>query len=518
MPARRATKSPTNQNRVSITKIVNAARQEATGAKTSSYVVTTIITGLFYSSVTFLLIPLVPSHLQMGAWLILAFFFALSFSPIRYAMEEFIRELFPGTDYDSHQLIKYLNTISYSSLTLTDLSTLFFDAFAARFDVPETAFMFIPKKDEVLIKTSTHFQNLSALSKEDIAILSKYFLHETLPVYHFKDQQLVRLTKTYHLRVIVPLTNNNTLVGLMLLGSKYSQKSYTTKDIKVLTAIAPKIGFAIKNAFEYERVAKRNQELIHDLRDANQKLRSANRKLKHDDQIKDEFVYVATHELKNPITAMRGYLSLLEEGQFGPLPETMIKPFNQINASNQQLIDLLNNLLQIARAEAQHLELKAVPTQICSVIDSVAQDLQPLFDQKGLNFNHHCPNRSITVMADRERLREIFSNLISNAIKYSQSGEIRITHDIAQDKLVTHISDEGVGISAADQAKIFTRFFRAEEEAAKGIPGTGLGLFICKQLIEKMKGRIWFKSELGRGSTFSFSLPIAHTYLLKSSR
>jgi signal transduction histidine kinase len=506
------------KSHLSISKIVNAAKQEATGAKTSSYLLTTIITGLFYSSVTFLFIPLIPLELQLTAWLILSFLFAVTFSPIRYAMEEFIRQVFPGTDYDSHQLVKYLNTISYSSLTLTDLSTLFFDALAARFDVPESAFIFFPNKTTHLIKTSQHFQNLQAISAEDITLLNKQMIHESAPVKHFKNQALAHLTKSLHIRLLTPLTNNNELVGIMFLGSKYSLKPYTTKDIKVLNAIAPKIAFAIKNAFEYERVTKKNQELIKELRDTNQQLRLVNRKLKHDDKIKDEFVYVATHELKNPITAMKGYLSLIEEGQFGTIPEKLTNPINQIQASNQQLIELLNNLLQIARAEAQHLEIKTVPTVICDIIDSVAKDLKPLLDQKGLIFNHHCPNRAVTVMADKERLREIFSNLISNAIKYSNTGEIRISHDIEQGHLVTHVMDQGVGIAESDQTKLFTRFFRAEEEAAKGIPGTGLGLFICKQLIEKMKGKIWFKSELGLGSTFSFSLPIAHTYLLKSSR
>ena len=122
------------------------------------------------------------------------------------------------------------------------------------------------------------------------------------------------------------------------------------------------------------------------------------------------------------------------------------------------------------------------------------------------------------VMADKERLREIISNLISNSIKYSQKGTIEISHSIDQDKLITTVKDEGVGIPESEHPKIFTRFFRVEEEAAKGIPGTGLGLFIVKQLLEKMQGRIWFDSASGAGSSFHFSLPIAHTYTLKSAQ
>lgn len=188
----------------------------------------------------------------------------------------------------------------------------------------------------------------------------------------------------------------------------------------------------------------------------------------------------------------------------------------QVNTSNQQLIGLLNNLLQIARSEAQHIDIKTRPVPICTTIDEVITDLKPLADQKGLTITHLCPNQAVTVMAEIERLREIISNLVSNAIKYSESGAITITHEIVQDKLVTHVKDEGVGIAEKDQDKIFTRFFRVEEEAAKGIPGTGLGLFIIKELVERMDGRISFDSKLNKGSTFSFSLPLARTYSFRS--
>ena len=120
-------------------------------------------------------------------------------------------------------------------------------------------------------------------------------------------------------------------------------------------------------------------------------------------------------------------------------------------------------------------------------------------------------------MADPDRVKEVVNNLVSNAIKYSEKGTIRVSHIIQNGLAVTHVADQGVGISEDDQKKIFTRFFRAEEEVARGTPGTGLGLFIVKQLVEKMKGKIWFTSQLGKGSTFSFSLPMASQYVDRST-
>lgn len=206
---------------------------------------------------------------------------------------------------------------------------------------------------------------------------------------------------------------------------------------------------------------------------------------------------------------MRGYLSMLEEGIFGDVPEKMKEPIDQLQASNQQLVDLVNDLLQIARSEAKTLTLHTEPMDLNSTIDVVSETVKPLAQQKSLIITHTVPTKLPLIQADPQRVKEIINNLLSNAIKYSDKGTITITHEINTTHLVTHVIDQGVGISIEDQNKLFTKFFRAEEEAAKGIPGTGLGLFIVKQLIEKMSGTIWVNSEKGLGSTFSFSLPLA---------
>jgi signal transduction histidine kinase len=519
MPTKTAPKevvSPSVESaRFSLQRILDAARQEATGTKTSNYLITTAATGFFFMTVSLLVIRAVPYESQGPTYLLLSFIFALSFSPIRYASEELMRQLFPSFDYDSHTLIKRLNTISYSSLTLNELSTLFFQEFAVSFNVPESAFIFITGKN-YLIKTSGHFTNLHSLKKEEINTLIEHLSRQLNTFKNLNSHEANHLLKTYHIKAVSPLTNNADLVGILLLGTKYNQKPYTTKDLKVLDAIAPKIGFAIRNARAYERVKHKNDTLFDELKTKNEALRQANRQLKKDDQLKDEFVYIATHELKNPVTAMKGYLSLIQEGAFGPVEGKLKHAVDQIDQSNQQLISLLNNLLNIARTEAQKLNIKTQAVAICKIIEEVTQDVKPLLDQKGLSLTHSCQNRAVAVMADKERLREIMSNLISNAIKYSETGIIDISHEIIQDQLVTHVKDQGVGISEHDQKQLFTRFFRVEEEAAKGIPGSGLGLFIVKQLIEKMGGKIWFQSKLGEGSTFSISLPLARTYALKS--
>lgn len=518
MPTQSKTINPklASEPRFSLQRVMIAAQQEATGTKTTSYMVTTLLAGSLYAVVSYLIILKIPATWLIPAWVGLSFAFALSFSPLRYGAEEIIRQFFPFADYNSHQLIKRLNAISYSSLTLERLTTHFFQEFEVNLNVGSILFLILDKDGNQT--TRLHgFESIPDLKPLEIQELVKATHQKPVFIHHIRPDHLRHKLEAHQIKVVIPLTNNENLLGLLILGPKTNKHPFTTKDLKVLDAIAPKVGFAIQNAREYERVSSHNQQLIDNLEQTNQKLRDLNDKLKHDDKLKDEFIYVATHELKNPVTAMRGYLSLIEEGRFGEVPETLKNPLGQVLSSNQQLITLLNNLLQIARIEAPNITFTTKPIAICEVIDQVIRDLKALADQKGLKINHSYANPSITVIAEKERLREIISNLLSNAIKYSDSGTIEVTHEIKDDTLVTSVKDQGVGISDKDQKMIFTRFFRVEEEAAKGIPGTGLGLFIIKELIERMQGKIWFTSKIGTGSNFSFSLPLARTYSLRTN-
>lgn len=231
--------------------------------------------------------------------------------------------------------------------------------------------------------------------------------------------------------------------------------------------------------------------------------------LKRLEELKNEFVFIAAHELRSPVTVIKGYLSMILESKpkkFKDVEEHLVK----INNANQRLGQLVNDLLEVARSEAGKITVDVAPLDIRETIKSVADELKPLADEKSISLSYNIPKEMPLVLGADDRLKEILVNLAGNAIKYTQNGgAVRIAHEIKKDEIITTVSDNGFGISQESQKKLFEKFYRVKTEKTERIQGTGLGLFIVKELIQKMNGKIWVESEEGKGSVFSFSLPTA---------
>ncbi len=247
--------------------------------------------------------------------------------------------------------------------------------------------------------------------------------------------------------------------------------------------------------------------------------------LKQLERLKDEFVFVAAHELRTPVAAMKGYLELVLEGATGAIPDATRAYIEKVIASNKRLIQLVNDLLEVARSQAGRLTIAVAPTDIAPAIASTLDELRSLADEKSVTMRYESslpggapPPKA---MADADRVKEVVVNLVGNAIKYMGGpGSITITHEVVHvapapgapsdaAMLVTHIADTGLGISAEAQKHLFEKFYRVQTDRTKDIQGTGLGLFIVKEIIEKMGGTMSVVSEEGKGSTFSFALRTA---------
>jgi PAS domain S-box-containing protein len=228
------------------------------------------------------------------------------------------------------------------------------------------------------------------------------------------------------------------------------------------------------------------------------------------DQMKDEFLGLVSHELRSPLTVIIGaiYTALSEGGRLSP--EETRQLLQDAAWEAESLSHLVGNLLELARAQADRLFLHPEPVNI----ENVAQDTVERIRQQSSahQFVIDFPKRLPPVRADQLRVERILYNLLENAVKYSPpGGEIRVFAKRERERLVIGISDQGIGISLHDQAKLFGPFQRLEDSRLDGVKGAGLGLLVCRRLVEAHGGQIWVESEPGRGSTFFFTLPLRHT-------
>jgi two-component system, OmpR family, phosphate regulon sensor histidine kinase PhoR len=227
--------------------------------------------------------------------------------------------------------------------------------------------------------------------------------------------------------------------------------------------------------------------------------------LKQIDRLKNEFVHTVSHDLRSPLTAILGYVDLLD--RVGPVNEQQREFIHRVQNSVQSITALVNDLLELGRIEAGFDSQKEV-VPLEGIIRYTLETLGLQISEKKLNLHLNLPTDLPQLRGNPIRLRQMLDNLIGNAIKYTQEGgEITIEMEVQNDQVILHIRDNGPGIPPVDQPHIFEKFYRASN-VPKGVGGSGLGLAIVKSIVDNHEGRIWVDSLLGQGSSFTVVLPL----------
>ncbi|MDI6883536.1 MAG: HAMP domain-containing sensor histidine kinase [Hadesarchaea archaeon] len=255
----------------------------------------------------------------------------------------------------------------------------------------------------------------------------------------------------------------------------------------------------IMNSLRYTRKLLR----IKDQHEA--ELRRAHEKLKSVDKLKTDFMNIAAHELKTPLVPMVGYLHLIDRDKLGREDRESL---DIAIRNTKRLQRLVEDILDIAKLESKVMKFNMEEIQTANLARDAAASAAPFAKEKKIALNTKVPSKLPPIVGDAGRLTQVLTNLLNNAIKFTDQGSVTLVARKKGDQIVIEVIDTGIGISRKDQSKLFTKFYQADTSARRKYGGTGLGLAICKEIVKAHKGKIWVKSRLGHGSTFGFSLPI----------
>jgi signal transduction histidine kinase len=287
----------------------------------------------------------------------------------------------------------------------------------------------------------------------------------------------------------VPLLREENCVGIMTIGRNMPQP-FTAKEIELVTTFADQAVIAIENV-----------RLFDEIQDKSRQLEEAS-------QHKSQFLANMSHELRTPLNAILGYTELMADGAYGEPSEKVLGILKRLEANGKHLLGLINDVLDLSKIEAGQLVLELSDYSVQDIAQTVRSTLEPLAADKKLAFKLELAPELPAGHGDGRRLTQVLINLVGNAIKFTDAGEVAIKAEANNGSFLVSVRDTGPGISAADQARLFQEFQQADNAITKKKGGTGLGLAISKRIIEMHGGKIWVESQVGQGSTFAFTLPV----------
>jgi signal transduction histidine kinase len=325
-----------------------------------------------------------------------------------------------------------------------------------------------------------------------------------------KHEALQKLLRRKDIVIVARLASSSSSaksdVGYLMLGPKNSGNLYSSQDLKVIEIVANELVIAVQNALRFEEIENFNITLQAKVDEATRKLRRVNERLKTLDETKDDFISMASHQLRTPLTSVKGYISLILEGDAGKITPVQRKMLQQAFFSSQQMVYLIADLLNVSRLRTGKFVIQPSPVHLARVISEELSQLKESAKLHSIKLEFKPPKDFPQLMLDETKTRQVIMNFIDNAIYYTPpGGTIDVQLLDKGPNIELRVTDSGIGVPKAEQPHLFTKFYRAANARKARPDGTGLGLFMARKVIVAQGGSIIFDSQEGKGSTFGFT-------------
>ncbi len=436
---------------------------------------------------------------------------ATSFSRVQGAFNKLTSKFFFRDSYNPTQLLAELNQALVGTIDVHKVGVYSSDIITKYLE-PEFCF-FVLKKDEgyrVIGNKNNDYdeKSINSVTQVTEGAHKNIIRVDLLPDGTATKESLVN----NEIAVIVQLTpkggRKHDVLGSIALGTRKSGKLYDKTDLQVLDALSNILIIAIQNALHFEEIQRFNITLQSKVDDATRQLRRTNQKLEALDETKDDFISMASHQLRTPLTSVKGYLSMVLDEDAGKVNETQRKMLNQAFVSSQRMVYLIADLLNVSRLKTGKFVIDWAPVDLSKVIQEEISQLMETAEARGVKLTYKKPADFPTVKLDETKTRQVIMNFIDNAIYYTPAGghiDVQLEDHIVSIEL--KVVDDGIGVPKTEQHHLFTKFYRARNAQKARPDGTGLGLFMAKKVIVSQGGSVLFESKENMGSTFGFNFP-----------
>jgi signal transduction histidine kinase len=454
--------------------------------------------------------------LQVNTLILVTLVLAVLYQPSKRVFEKFIGKLFYKDAYDTRALLDEFNQALASTIVLDELLSAaaktiekFVKAQSVTFVIrgnEDQGIRIIPSSSSINERLVEHVDSYLQRSKDQLLFTD--LLEEQA------TKRLLQKADAGSVAQII-LDKNAGVTGYLILGYKKSGDGYSGQDREALKIMANGLSVAVHNALQFDEIQRLSASLEQKVQDATKNLRHSNAKLRMLDQTKDDFISMASHQLRTPLTSVKGYVSMVLDGDAGKITPLQRKLLTQSFISSQRMVYLISDLLNVSRLRTGKFIIEPVPCNLARVISDEVEQLVETAKGRNLELVYNKPENFPTFMLDETKVRQVIMNFIDNAIYYTPSGgRIEINLVERQKAIEFTVVDNGMGVTKAEQHHLFTKFFRANNAKRARPDGTGLGLFMAKKVIIAQGGAIIFRSQEGKGSTFGFTFAKEHLQLV----
>lgn len=439
----------------------------------------------------------------------LALLLTLMFQPIKQFYDRFTSRVFYRNDYDSDEFYSRLNQ---KLSTPSDLQGLLESASAEIGQTmhAEQSFFFVwYGSKQHMAAGSKHHERLTL---DEIATLDRHVMEvgdgTIITALSLETDAVSSILSRHKIAITLPLVFNNVVLGYAFLGDRHTG-NYSHRDIRVLETAADTLLIAVQNALSVQEVKELNETLQQRIDEATKELRTSNAQLQRLDEAKDEFVSMASHQLRTPLTSVKGYISMVLEGDAGKISDMQRHLLNEAFTSSERMVHLINDFLNVSRLQTGKFMVDRRAIDLAKVTGQEVESLKTTASARDLKLKYRKPSHFPILYIDEGKIRQVIMNFIDNAIYYSSEfSTITIELGVEDGNAILKVHNDGIGVPESEQAHLFTKFFRATNARKQRPDGTGVGLFLAKKVITSHGGSMVFESVPNEGTTFGFRLPI----------